>query len=42
MGEAWEEAIIIGLCNGLNYLYYLKAISMSLKERTPADLAVPP
>lgn len=46
MGDTWGEAIIIGLCNRLDYLYYLKAKSVSLKlpleERTPANLALPP
>lgn len=45
MGDAWGEALITGLCNHLNYLYYLKAKSVSLKllleEQTPTDLAVP-
>lgn len=45
-GDAWGEAIITGLSNRLNYLYYLKAKSVSLKllleERTPDDLEVPP
>lgn len=41
-----REAIIIGLCNSLNYLYYLKARSVLLKpflyHYTLADLLVPP
>lgn len=46
MGDAWGEAIIMGLCNCLNYLYYPKAKLVSLKllleERTPVDPAIPP
>lgn len=45
-GDALGEAIIIGLCNYLNYLYYLRGKSVSLKVllevRTPGDLLVPP
>lgn len=46
MGDEWGEAIIIGLCNHLNYLYNLKAKLVSLKllpgKRTQVDLAIAP
>lgn len=43
IGDAWGEVIIIGFCNSLDYLYYLKAklVSLNCSHRKELRLTSP-